>query len=807
MFQNNIKIALRTLRKNVSLTGLNILGLAIGIATTLVIILYVQKELNHDGFHEKADRIVRVVMHGNMQGEALDEPMVMPPVAQTLQDAFPEIESTTRLRQRGKQLVNYNGQTFQNQRVASVDSSFFSVFSFPLVAGNPNTALIQPNTVVISEKAAKQYFLHEDPIGKIIRLKNWNADYKVTGIMADMPDNSHIQFDLLASMSSFDDARVDSWMVSEFYTYLVLPKGYNATTLEAKLPAVFAKNVNPQLQKAMGMTLAEMEAKGSRLGLFLQPLTDIHLHSNFPFDLAPHGDIRYVYIFSAIALFILLIAVINFINLSTAGASKRAGEVGVRKVLGSNRRTLIQQFLTESILMAMFSLVIGLLLLKMVLPFFNQLTDNTLELALLGHPLVIPVLLISGLLIGVAAGVYPAFFLANFKPKEVLKGSISSSKKNANLRSSLVVFQFVLTITLLIATTVVYQQMQFIQNTKLGFNPESVLVVSNIRNLDQNLNAFKQQLENDPRVLHTSYSGYLPVGESFNNNFFLSNADRSISEVKTLRYDVDENYLKTLDIGLASGRNFAKDRSSDSTSIIINEAAAKAMNWNAKSALNQSLLHANIQGVTTNYKVIGVVEDFHFKPLHERISPLVMTLAPSNVAAIVKVKTSDYATLLTDLKTRWQGFTSEHAFHATFLDDRHYATYTTERTSGILLSIFAGLTIFVACLGLFGLTIFMIERRTKEIGIRKVLGASVTGIVQLLSKDFLKLVLIAFVIACPLAWYISNQWLQDFAYRVELNWQHFLLGGIMALLIAFLTVSMRSVRAALVNPSEVLSDE
>lgn len=807
MFQNNIKIALRALRKNVSLTGLNIFGLAIGIATALIIMLYVQKELSHDGFHEKADRIVRVVMHGNMQGEALDEPMVMPPVAQTLQAAFPEIEATTRLRQRGNQLVSYNGQTFQNQRIASVDSSFFSVFSFPLIAGNTNTVLTQPNTIVISEKAAKQYFNHENPVGKIIRLKNWNADYKVTGIMADMPDNSHIQFDLLASMSSFEDARIDSWMTSEFYTYLVLPKDYNTQTLEAKLPAVFAKNVNPQLQKAMGMTLAEMETKGSSLGLFLQPLTDIHLHSNFAFDLAPHGDIRYVYIFIAIALFILLIAIINFINLATAGASKRAGEVGVRKVLGSNRRELIQQFLTESILMAMFSLAIGLLLLKMVLPFFNQLTDNTLELTLFSHPLVIPVLLMGGLLIGAAAGAYPAFFLANFKPKDVLKGSVSSSQKSAHLRSGLVVFQFVLTITLLIATTVVYQQMQFIQNTKLGFNPKSVLVVSDLWKLNQHQNAFKQQLENDPRVLSCSYSGYLPVGESFYNNFFLSNADRTISEVKTLRYDVDENYLKTLDIGLASGRNFAKERSSDSTSIIINEAAAKAMNWDAQSAVNQTLLHADNQGIKTNYKVIGVVEDFHFKPLHERISPLVMTFSPSNGSAIIKLKTTDYSTLLADLKTRWQGFTTDHAFHATFLDDRHYATYATERTSGILLSIFAGLTIFVACLGLFGLTIFMIERRTKEIGIRKVLGASVTGIVQLLSKDFLKLVLIAFVIACPLAWYISNQWLQDFAYRVELSWQYFLLGGIMAMLIAFLTVSMRSVRAALMNPSQVLSDE
>ncbi|MEL6720619.1 MAG: FtsX-like permease family protein, partial [Bacteroidota bacterium] len=600
--------------------------------------------------------------------------------------------------------------------------------------------------------------------------------------------------------------KVPSWMVSEFYTYLVLSDGYDYRNLEAKLPAIFEKYAGPQLQKAMGITLEDFVGQGNHLALKLQPLTDIHLRSDFAFDLAPHGNINYVYIFMAIALFMLLIACINFMNLSTASASKRAKEVGVRKAVGSGKGDLIEQFLLESILMASVGLLIAIFLVKISLPYFNEIANKNLSFRLFENPWLIPSLLLVALVTGILAGSYPAFFLSSLRPDKVLKGNFRSGKQSGRMRSGLVVFQFFLTITLITSTLVVYQQLQFIQNTKLGFDTDSILVVPDLWSLKEKESAFRQFIEDDTRVVSASYSGYLPVGSSYNNNFFLNPLDNNAKSIKTLRYDVDENYIPTLNIEILEGRNFSKQFSTDSTAIILNEAAVKAFDWQ-DNALGQGLTYSNNEGQKTTYQVVGVVKDFHFKSLHEKISPLVMVLGGNNGAAVMKVNTPDLANLLADLKRNWDELSPDVAFNPSFFDDRIYTTYQAERRVSTLLNIFSSLTIFVACLGLFGLTVFTTERRKKEISVRKVLGATITNIVTLLSKDFLRLVIIAFTLAIPVAWYLMQNWLTDFAYRIELRWWFFALAGIMAIGIAFLTVSFQSFKAAIVNPADSLKNE
>ncbi len=807
MIKSYLKIALRNLKRNKVMSFINISGLAIGIATCLLILLFVQYEWSFDRYHEKADRIVRVVFKGMVQGEKLNEANVMPPVAEALRDEFPEVEEATRLRVAGTPTIVFEEESYKNHEAAFVDANFFSVFTLPLVRGDAATALVEPNSVVISEAIAAKFFAGENPLGKTLDFKNGETPHKVTGVMQAMPENSHFQFDILMAMSGLAEARQPSWMVSNFYTYLVLPEGYDYHQLEAKLPTVFDKYAGPQMKQAMGMGIGEFRAAGNDLGLFLQPLTKIHLYSDFAFDLSPHGDIRYLYLFGAIALFMLFIACINFMNISTAGASKRAKEVGVRKVMGSRKEDLIGQFLLESVLLAFLSLSLAVILVFLALPFFNQVAEKQLSLSTLPILWLVPGLLVFGLLVGTLAGSYPAFFLSSFRPSAILKGNLGMGNKSVNLRKGLVVFQFFLTIALMICTGVVFRQLQFIQDAKLGYDTSSVLVVPELWALGKNEEAFRQQLAQDTRVVSASYSGYLPAGPSYSNNFFLIPGQDKTQMVKTLRYDVDEHYLPTLNMKLVAGRNFSSEMATDSSGIILNEASVRAFGWQEEEALGQQLVYVNNEGLGTTYQVLGIVEDFHFKSLHEQISPLVMVLGGNSGSAILKVQTDDVATLLADLKAQWTTLTTEQPFDALFLDESIYETYKGERRVAILLGVFAGLTIFVACLGLFGLTVFASEQRRKEIGIRKVLGASVASLVQLLSQDFIKLVAVAYVLACPLAWWVMNQWLQDFAYRITLSAGVFALAGALALAIAFLTVGYQSLKAALGHPLKSLRSE
>ncbi len=806
MIQNYLKIAIRNLFRNKVFSAINIVGLALGIATCLIIMLFVYDELSYDRFNEKADRIFRVVFKASINDGKINEANVMPPTAQVLKNDYPEVLATTRLRTSGSPEIVYQNKKFKEHDFASVDANFFDVFTLPLLKGDAKTVLREPNTAVITQDFAKKYFGDEDPIGKVLFIKSWNESYKVTGLIDKVPHNSHFHFDIFGSMAGIKDAKEPSWMSSGYFTYLVLPEGFDYKVLEAKLPQVIKKYMGPQIQTAMGMSLPQFLQKGNQLGLFLQPLTSIHFDEGYTGTLEPSGNIQYVYIFGAIAVFMLLIACINFMNLSTAGASKRAKEVGVRKVLGSVKQDLINQFLFESILLSLVALVLSLMLVQLSLPIFNDLAEKDLQLDFLKNPLLLIAFLVFGLLVGILAGSYPAFFLSSFNPVEVLKGKFKLAGKSISLRSSLVVFQFFISIALIIGTTVVYQQIKFIQSKDLGYAKDQLLIMRNTWSLGKNEDVFRQQILQDPRVLSVSSAGYLPAGPSDSNNS-LGYPDGDDSQImRTLEYKIDEQYIPTMGMKIIAGRNFSKDFATDSTAMIINETAAKAFGW-GKNAVGHTITRLkNNDGLKITYRIIGVVKDFHFKSLHESITPLLM-VSEKTYGLTIKVKGKDVEGLLASLKNQWQKFNVEEPFSYAFMDELFEKTYQSEQKISVILSIFSGLTIFVACLGLFGLATFTAEQRTKEIGVRKVLGASVSQIVTLLSKEFLKLVLIACGFAFPIGYWLMNKWLQDFAYRIEISAWIFVLAGILALFIALLTISYQAIKAALANPVTSLRTE
>ena len=809
MLRNYLKIAWRNLVRNKVYSAINIAGLAIGMATCLLIGLFVIDELSYDRFHANADRIYRVVLRGTVNGQQIREANVMPPVAPTLRATFPDVQEATRLHIGGPTRFSYQNKAFEEKGLVFADSTVFRVFSFPLLKGDEKTALSRPNTVVITSAIARKYFGDDDPIGKVLAIKKQQTAYTVTGVLADVPKSSHVHFDLLGSMATLPEANNTNWLQSNFFTYLLLPDGYDYRQLETKFRPVVATNMIPPFAKALGVSQAELSRKGTALNLHLQPLTAIHLRSDLKpnTELEPGGDIRYVYLFGSIALFMLLLACINFMNLSTAGAAKRAKEVGIRKVLGSERSKLIGQFLSESALFTFVSLGLALGLVLIGLPLFNTLSGKALNLSLLKTPYVLPALMGFGLVVSLIAGSYPAFYLSSFRPIVILKGLRLGSGR-LGLRSGLVVFQFLVSISLIIATTVVYRQLRYIQTAKLGYDKDQVVVVEGTGALGSNEAVFRQQLVRDSRVVQASISGYLP-NDRYNTGLIAMQPDRTDAQMTRMTYfGVDDQYIPTLGIKLTAGRNFSVNFRSDSSGVVINETAARQFGW--ANPLGHTLTNPALPqngNKARTFRVIGVVRDFHFRSLHERIAPMVMLPEGNAGSIIVKAKANDIAGLLASVRAQWAAFKPDEPFRYSFLDESYQATYQAELKTGRVLALFAGLTIFIACLGLFGLATFTAEQRTKEIGVRKVLGASVVSIVTLLSKDFLKLVLIAIVIASPVAWYAMNRWLQDFAYRTEISWWIFVVSGAGALVIALLTVSFQSIRAALMNPVTSLRSE
>ncbi len=818
MIQNYLKIAFRNLRKNRLYSFLNIFGLSLGIAACLLIVLYVTHELTYDQWNPNAGRIVRPAADINFGGNHFELAVVGSVVGPDALKEMPEVQSFCRFRDYGTYLVRRDGPSQQNIReehVLTADSTFFELFPLKVLEGDAARCLTQPDVVAISRSRAEKYFSSPQmALGQTLLFENKERK-QVTAVYEDMPVNSHFRADILISMNGNDEVKTDPpfWASNNnFHTYLLLRKGVSREAFRKKFDALSRKKISETAQGLLGTTMEEVEKTGQYARYYLQNLTDIHLHSNLNAELAPNGNIGYVWIFSAIAAFILLIACINFMNLATARSAGRAREVGIRKALGSKRSALIGQFLSESLLIAAFAVLLAVLLASLAMPWHRELTGRDLSM-----PWSSPVFwlsLVAGTgLVGLMAGSYPAFFLSAFDSIRVLKGQTTGIGKGGGFRNVLVVFQFSISVTLIIATILVFNQLNYIQNKKLGFEKSQVIIVDDAYGLGDKLYAFRDEMLRHPAFESATVSGFLPVPSNRSDQLFSLN--RSFDKEKSVsmqRWRVDNDYIKTMGMNIVQGRSFDPGRVTDSTGVILNETAARLFKF--KDPIGQKIYtpDGSIEGQPRpeDFKeltVVGVVKDFHWASLRENIGALCLQLGRSQGEISFRYKGKETAAVVAQLEQGWKAMSPEQPFNYRFLDDSFARMYDAERRVGKIAGVFGLLSILVSCLGLFGLAAFTTEQRTKEIGIRKVLGASVTGITGLLAKDFMKLVLLAIVIATPLAWYFMKQWLSDFAYRIDIQWWMFAAAGIVAAVIAFLTVSFQSVKAALNNPVKSLRSE
>ncbi|TWI98091.1 putative ABC transport system permease protein [Mucilaginibacter frigoritolerans] len=805
MFKNYFKIAFRNLWRNKAFSAINILGLALGLAVCLLITLFVSDELGYDKYNSNADRVYRVNSDFKVNGSVFNDRESPAAMAGTLMKDYPQIEQATRLKDNGKVLVKKGDQALFEPNWFFGDANLFDVFTVQMIAGNKKNALKEPHSIVISEYIARKYFNSTDVIGKTLRLNNTD-DYKITGVITNMPAQSHIHFNLISAMSGRADSYNTNWINVNYLTYVLVRKGISQQDLDGYLKEATKKYAEPLLKNYIHTSIADLENKGDHFKFVTIPLTKIHSYSTLINEQEPSGNIQYVYIFIVIAVFILLIACVNFMNLSTARSAGRSKEVGVRKVLGSSRSTLIYQFLTESILTSFLALIIALGLAELIIPYFNQLSGKEISLNLVLNIWLLPYLLISTLIIGILAGVYPAFFMSAFQPIEVLKGKLASGFKGSWLRNSLVVFQFSTVIVLIVGTLVIYSQLNYIRNKKLGYNREQVLVLQNTYSLFNHARSFKQDVLKLAGVKSGTMTPYLPTSQNGNTEVYGKDAALSAGQSTALAtWYIDEDYIPTLGMDMAAGRNFTKGTLTDSSSAIINETAAQMLGYN-NDPLNKKIFKGN--GVPIN--IIGIVKDFNSGSLHNKIEPLVLRLSEQRGGMAFRIQTQNIPVLISQIQTLYHSADANMAgqpFTYSFMDDDFNHLYQSEQNTGKIFVSFALFAILIACLGLFGLVTYAAEQRTKEIGIRKVLGASVTNIVRMLSGDFLKLVGIAAVIAFPIAWYAMNRWLQDFAYRTTISWWIFATAALLAVIITITTVSFRAIKAALMNPVSSLKTE
>jgi len=808
MFKNYITIAIRNILKYKFYSILNVIGLATGIAMCLLILLFVQDEISYDKFHENSDRIYRMVADFKLGGNKLNAATVGPPTGQAIKNDYPEVENYVRLMSSGNWFIKYGEKTFKETEVIFADSTLFSVFTIPLLKGNPDKALTQPNSMVISNRMAQKYFTDEDPIGKTLRLDD-REDYTVSGVFDNIPGNSHFQSDFILTLAGRRGGEEPYWLGDMSYiTYLLLNENVHYKSLEAKFPGMIKKYVGPEIQKFLGKSLNEFEAGGGKTGYYLQPLTDIHLYSNLKDEMQPNGDIMYVIIFLAIAVFILIIACINFMNLSTATSAGRAREVGIKKVLGSERRSLISQFLTESIVISTIATIFALIIVIVVLPYFNTLAGKELEISfLLNYQLLLSVIGIT-LFIGILAGSYPALFISAFKPVEVLKGKLRLGAKSGLLRSSLVVFQFSASIIMIICTTVVFNQLNYIQNKKLGFDKDQVLIINDTFILQDQIHSFKEDILKNPDVLSGTVSGFLPTESNRGSNGTFKDGIPNEEKITVMQsWRVDYDYVNTMGMELVKGRSFSKDFGSDSMAVIINETAAEFFAWDDPLGNIVGQFSSNETAEVAKYNVIGVVKNFHYESLKNTIGPMLLFLRSSTSNVAFRVNSTNMNQLISFVKNKWNEFAPGQPFDYSFMDEEFNSMYHAEKRIGEVFSVFAFLAIFIGCLGLFGLAAFTAQQRTKEIGVRKVMGATISNVVLLLSKEYIKLILISFVIAAPIAYYSMNSWLEDFAFRTNVGFITLGFAGFTALAIAMLTVSYHAIKIAVTNPVKSLRCE
>lgn len=793
MFKSRFKIALRNLWHRRLYSMINVIGLAVGITASFLIFLYVHFELSYDRFQSNADRIYRLVTDIRTPSGTNSLGSAAGPMSVQMKADFPEVESFVRFSPNSI-LITKGNVKFQEDQTLFADSSVFSVFDFPLLKGNPHTALKEPFSIVLSKTASKKYFGDSDPLGQIVQMTGWRVPARVTGIMKDIPENSQIKADMLVSMTTitenWDTGSDNQWDNFNYITYLLLKPGTNAFRLQAKFPAFLEKHIGQQMKSnQMFYTLS------------LEPLKSVYLHSKYGGLVS--GNIKYVYILSVIGLFILLIAAINFINLTTARATERAKEVGIRKLIGAARMELTRQFMGESLMLSMIAFLCSLILSSLLLPLFNQLAGKPVSNGIFSNGFNVPFLLLLSLTIGLLAGIYPALVLSGFKPIQVLNGRFATGNKGILLRKSLVIAQFTISIILIIGTLVVYRQLHFMRNHDLGFNKDQTLVITS--NGDPMAPDFKQEISSFPRVISTAFSSSIPGSDISKELTQIENNSGQMQPATLNLCWVDDNYLTQYHMKLMAGRPFSKDYPADSLgSLILNETAVREFGYSSpEQALGKRFVQGDMQG-----RIIGIVKDFHFASLQQSIEPLAFRETNHLLYYIsIKVSTNGLPNTISEIQKRWEKLIPNRPFDYFFLDEFFDNQYRTETRFGNLFEYFAVLVILISCLGLLGLSSYSTLQRTKEIGIRKVLGGTVSSIVILISRDFMQLIVIAFVLASPLAWWLMNNWLQDFAYRINISWGIMLAAGITAFLVAMFTIGFQAVKASLANPIKSLRTE
>lgn len=787
MFRNYLKIAWRNLQKHKAFSAINIAGLAIGMASSILILLWVQNELSYDRFHRNAENIYRITAEASEFKTAVNPPGM--PVG--LKEELPVIKNFVRVSKPVELLLEKDNQQFEEKRAFYADPSFLEVFSFPLLKGNQQTALHQPDAILLTEAMATKYFGTENALGKTLLLNN-QQNLTVTGILANTPSNSHLQFDFILPITAEASRGLNAvWGNFNFYSYLQLEKNADQfpdalLKLENQVDAIYKKRIPESTLK---------------VSFQLQPLTDIHLHSNLQIDLPGNGNILYVNIFFIVAVFILIVACINFMNLATARSARKAKEVGLRKVVGASRSQLIGQFLGESMVISFISLLIAIVLVYLSLPFFNHLAGTNLALQLLNVELLLTLVGIS-IATGLLAGSYPALYLSGFQPVKVLKGPLKFTGGTQVFRNGLVVMQFVVSIVLLIGTVVIYHQLQFIKTRNPGFEKSNLLYMSMTGDLWNKQQLLKDELRKNPLTGNFAITSELPVNIDAGTNDVVWEGKDPNSQTIFPFLRVSENFIDVFQIKLLNGRSFSSDFIGDSNNYVINETAMKVMGLNKENALGKSLALNEKKGT-----IIGVVKDFNFKPIHTSIEPLILELNKWGGHVIVRADPGKSSETIKALETINQQLNPNFPFAFNFLDQDLANLYQGEQRVGNIFNLFAVLGILISCLGLYGLSAFMAQQRTKEIGVRKVLGASVISILYLLSTKFTRLILIASLLAFPLAWFAIHRWLEGFAYHITPDWTIFVLAPLAALLIAWLTVGYESVKAAYSDPVKNLRTE
>ena len=808
MIRNYLKIAIRNLLRYRFISFINLFGLTVGLTCCLLITTYILNELSYDKYNKNADNIYRVTRSfNNSEGVvSLTLSTVAPPFGYYLPTDFPEIKKMTRLFDLGTTPMKYKEKIINEKSVFVADENLFDVFTVKVLKGNPKTALSDPFSVMLSEETAKKYFGDEDPMDKTIRA-NSQFDVKVTGIYKAFPANAHMHPSMLVSFNTLKDSAVygeenlrRSWGNNSFFTYLLMPDNFSPQKMISQFPAFVDRRMSGEEY------IGQKASKFTKLGL--QKLTDIHLYSHTDYEAEPNGDISRVYIFSAIALFILLIACINYMNLSTARSALRAKEIGIRKVVGARKKELIGQFLGESILICWAAILLAAILTFFTLPWLNKLSGQELSFSLLMQAKIIIPLLITPFVVGIISGIYPALFMSSFQPVKTLKGLFKVGGSSISFRKVLVVAQFSISIILIITTVIVFQQLNYIQKKSLGFDKERVVTMAYSNEVARQYESFRNELLQNSAFKNMTRSSRIPTGRLLDNMGANTVNGDSLQPVTTdIKFvSSDHDFVSTFGIPMMSGRYFSREFGTDTASFVINESSVKALGWTKDNAIGKPFKYGNQKG-----HIIGVINDFHFESMHQSIVPMVFIMLPpsrpyyNNLS--VKIIGNDISPAISHLEKTWKKFFPETPVDYTFLDENFDRLYQSEQRQATIFTVFACIAIFIACLGLFGLSAFAISQRIKEIGVRKVLGANVQGIVALLSKDFLKLVGIAAVMAFPVAWFAMNNWLKDFAYRINIQWWVFIVAGILAAMIAFVTVSFQAIKAAVSNPVKSLRTE